>query len=194
MTDEQVIKLLGTAPAERAIIYRVGIATGLRRQEIMDLKWGDIRLNAIKPYIQLRAEATKARRADSIPLAQTLATELRSIKPAGVKENARAFGDVPGIDDWKADLAAAGISYKDDMGRQADFHGGCRKTLCTRLHRQGTPQLQAMKRMRVTDPKLLNETYVDDVQLADEASALLELLPGAVVTVPVAQASEAAAG
>jgi integrase len=177
LTDEQVVNILSTSPPERAIVYRVGIATGLRRAEIEALRWGDIRLNAIRPYIQLRAEATKARRADTIPLAQSLADELRSIKPADASDRAPVFKSVPTIAQWKTDLAKAKVPYKNDMDQQADFHGGCRQTLCTRLHRNGTPQLQAMKRMRVTDPRLLNQTYVDDNQLAAEATALPELLP-----------------
>ena len=181
LTDEQVAALLGAA-GERAILYRFGIATGLRRQELMDLKWGDLRLNAIAPYVQLRAEATKARRGDRVMLADTLAADMRALKPANVSDNARAFPQVPGIAAWKADLITAGIPYKDEMGRAADFHGGCRQTLCTRLHRQGVPQLQAMRRMRVTDSKLLNQVYVDDAQIAASMTPLPEVLPTAPTT------------
>jgi integrase len=176
LEDAQLVTLLTMFP-ERALVYRFGIATGLRRSELEDLLWGDVRLNAIPAYLQLRAEATKANRGDRIPLPQTLAEDLRTLKTAGVSDGARVFEVVPSLDQWKADLAAAGIPYKDAMGRQLDFHGGCRQTLCTRLHRQGVPQREAMRRMRVTDPKLLNDVYADDVQLASLAAPMPELLP-----------------
>jgi integrase len=186
LSDEQIIELLKVSAAERGLVYRFGIATGLRRQEIADLQWGDVRLRAIQPFLALRAEATKARRADRVPLPPTLADELRE-RRGEAKDNEPVFPVVPDIDQWKADLVAAGIPYKDESGRQADFHGGCRKTLCTRLHKSGVPQLAAMRRMRVTDPKLLNDTYVDDGLLGADATVLPEVLP------PVAKQAAAAA-
>lgn len=176
LTEEQLMNLLAVAP-DRALVYRFGIASGLRRQELEDLVWGDIRLNAINPYVKLRAEATKARRADRVDLAPTLAQALRDVKPAKAKDSDRVFDEVPSIVQWRDDLAAAGIAYKDDMGRQLDFHGGCRQTLCTRMHTAGVPQREAMRRLRVTDPKLLNDIYADDEQLAAASSPLPEVLP-----------------
>lgn len=175
LDDAQLAKLLTLFP-DRALVYRFGIATGLRRSEIEALAWGDVRLNAIIPYLQLRAEATKAGRADRVPLPQTLAQDLRLAKPANAKDGARVFAEVPSLDQWKEDLATAGIPYLDDMGRQLDFHGGCRQTLCTHMHRQGIPQREAMRRMRVTDPRLLNDVYADDVQLAGLMAPLSEVV------------------
>ena len=173
LTDEQVVKLIAVA-AERALCYRFGIATGLRRQELQDLVWGDVRLIAIKPYVQLRAWATKARRGDRVDLTASLADDLRAARTDDAKDSDPVFPDVPPIAQWKLDLAAAGIPYKDEMGRRLDFHGGCRQTLCTRLHAAGVPQREAMRRMRVTDPKLLNDVYADDEQLAAGAVPLPE--------------------
>lgn len=162
LSEEQVAALLAAVPAERAIIYRTGLATGLRRQELEDLQWGDLGLNAIKPYAQLRAQATKARRADRVPIPQTLAADLRKLKPTGAKDNASVFDAVPCIDTWRDDLAKANIPYKDGMGRQADFHGGTRKTMCTRLNASGAPSVKVMRLMRVTDQRLVTDTYQDD--------------------------------
>ena len=176
LTDEQVTALLAVAGPARSLIYRVGWTTGLRRQEIDDLKWGDLRLSAIRPYVQLRAETTKARRGDRLELPQSLAEALRAVKPADAKDGARAFPDrVPSIEQWKADLAAAGIPYKDDMDRQADFHGGTRKTLCNRMHRAGVPLAAAMRRMRHTDARLTMVDYADDDGIGAEMAVLPEL-------------------
>lgn len=177
LTDEQVVALLAVAGVDRSLVYRVGWTTGLRRSEIDDLQWGDVRLSAIRPYIQLRAEATKARRGDRLELQGSMADALRTLRPVDVKDNARVFPDgVPPIEQWKDDLKAAGIPYKDEMNRQADFHGGTRKTLCNRLHRAGVPLAVAMRRMRHTDAKLTLVDYCDDDQLGGESALLPELL------------------
>lgn len=161
----------------------------MRRQELEDLVWGDVQLRAIRPYIQLRAEATKARRGDRLDLPQSLAEALRQHKPNGAKDSAPVFPDgVPAIDQWRDDLAAAGIPYKDEMGRQADFHAGTRKTLCTRLHRSGRSLAEAMKVMRHTNAKLTMVDYTDSEQIGGEP--LPELMP----VVPAAPVSTVAAG
>jgi integrase len=186
LTDEQVSALLAAATAERRIVYRVAIATGLRRAELEALQWGDVQLNAIRPYIQLRAEATKARRGDRLELQQSLAADLRTHKPEGAKDAHNVFPDgVPDIEQWRADLAAAGIPYKDGMGRQADFHGGSRKTMASRMHRAGVPLAVAMRRMRHTDAKLTLVDYCDDGAIGMEQGLLPEL-PVLAAAVPVA--------
>lgn len=187
MSDEEVGRLLAAVPANRALPYRLGFAVGLRRSEMEKLRWGDVRLNAIPAYVQLRAEDTKARRADRVLLPETLAAALRDTKPADAAESARVFRAVPGIHQWRADLKAAGIPYKDAMGRVVDFHAGCRKTLCTRLHKAGVPLAQAMRVMRHTDARLTMVDYLDDVVLG--AAVLPEALPPS-----PAKPAEAAAG
>jgi hypothetical protein len=109
----------------------------------------------------------------------------------GTKDPDRVFADVPDIDQWREDLAAAGIPYLDDLGRQADFHGGTRKTLCTRLHRSNVPLATAMRVMRHTDSRLTLVDYTDDEQLAVAAACLPEV-PAAVV--PTTAAPVAVAG
>ena len=165
LSDEQATALLAAAPPERAIVYRVALSIGLRRSELEQLQWGDLGLRAIKPYVQLRAEATKARRGDRLPLPQPIADELRTIRPDDAGDADHVFRPVPSLHWWRRDLAAAGIPWKDDQGRQVDFHAGTRKTLCTRLHRAGVPLAIAMRVMRHTDAKLTMVDYVDDGQL-----------------------------
>ena len=174
LADEQVTALLAVA-GDRAIVYRVGLSIGLRRSEFEALVWGDLHLNAIKPYVQLRAEATKARRADALPVPQSLADDLRRSRPHDATDASKVFPTMPTIEQWKADLAAAGIVYRDDMGRVADFHGGTRKTLCSRMHRAGVPLAVAMRRMRHTDAKLTMVDYTDDAAIGMEAGVLPEL-------------------
>lgn len=179
LSDEEVTRLMTAAPEERRIVYRLGIGAGLRRAELEDLEWGDVRLNAIRPYIELRAEATKARRGDRLPLAQSLADDLRKLKPDDAGEGDMVFRRVPSLVLWKNDLRAAGIPYADAQGRVVDFHAGTRKTLCTRLHRGGVPLATAMRLMRHTDAKLTMVDYTDDAQLGIDVPMLAEILPAA---------------
>lgn len=189
LTDEQVSKLLSVAPEERRLVYRFAIATGLRRQELEQLQWGDLGLLALKPYIQLRAWSTKARRGDRLPMTATLAEDLRKVKPAGATEGDRVFPEVPSLETWKADLVAAGIPYRDGQGRQVDFHAGTRKTLCTRLHRAGKSLVIAQRLMRHVDPRLTAVDYTDDDGLGIEDAVLDEIAPAK----PAAATTEAVA-
>lgn len=187
LSDDEVLKILQAAPSDRAIVYRFAWAVGLRRGELAALKWGDVQLSAIRPYAQLRAEATKARRGDRVYIPPTLADDLRKHRPDGAGDDAPVFPRVPTLTKWKSDLAAAGVPYMDAMGRQADFHGGTRKTLCSRMHRAGVPLAQAMRVMRHTDARLTMVDYADDDQIG--FAVLPEVAPPAVPTAPTATAT-----
>ena len=165
LTDDEVARLLAAAPADRKLVYRVGLSTGLRRSELEKLKWGDVGLNATKPYLQLRAEATKARRGDRLYLPQSLAGDLRTERGDNT-DNDAVFRVVPPLKLWKVDLATAGILWTDSMGRKADFHGGTRKTLCNQMQRANIPLATAMRQMRHTDARLTMVDYTDDDQVA----------------------------
>jgi integrase len=186
LSDDAVARVLAAASEYNRLVYLAALATGLRRAELEDLQWGDVRLNAIPGRVQLRAEATKANRADSIPLRSDLALKLRQYRPAEAQDSERVFPIVPPIEQWKADLMAARdawleeattdeeraarnrsdfLKYKDAQGRQADFHGGTRKTLCTQMHRANVPLATAMRIMRHTDARLTMVDYCDDEQL-----------------------------
>jgi integrase len=186
LSDAQVAALLAAAPEERRLVYRVALAAGLRRRELSLLLWGDVGLSAIPAFLQLRAEATKAKRGDRVYLPATLAEDLRKYKPESAKDSDRVFPCVPSIIWWKKDLAAAGIKYSDEMGRQLDFHAGTRKTLCTRMNRSGVPLAVAMKTMRHIDARLTLVDYTDDEQVGVAAAVLPEVVlpasatPGAV--------------
>lgn len=54
------------------------LSTGLPRDELKQLQWGDVKMNAPMPHIQLRAETTKAKRADALPLRADLVELLKA--------------------------------------------------------------------------------------------------------------------
>lgn len=68
LAAEQVAALLVKVPEHHRGVYRFMLAAGLRRLEVIDLQWGDVRLDSPTPFLKLRAKATKSRRADSLPL------------------------------------------------------------------------------------------------------------------------------
>jgi integrase len=172
LTAEEVAALLKAVLPVHRLCYRFLLSTGLRRQEVADLVWGDVRLNATRPFLKLRAVATKARRADALPLRADLADELRAQRgEAG--DTDKVFAAVPTIEEHKAYLTAAGIAYKDDQGRVADFHA-LRHTFGTSLSAAGVAPREAMELMRHTDMRLTMGVYTDPrlFNLADAVERL----------------------
>jgi hypothetical protein len=64
------------------------------------------------------------------------------------------------MDHHQAILKAAGISYKDEQGRQADFHA-LRHTFNTRMARAGVPDALRQAAMRHLTPALTVGVYTD---------------------------------
>jgi hypothetical protein len=78
----------------------------------------------------------------------------------------------------------ARVPYRDDKGRQVDFHAGTRKTLCTRLHRGNVPLASAMRIMRHTTAKLTLVDYTDDDHVVAPEHVLPELAAAAAPATP----------
>lgn len=152
---------LKKASGKRWVIYLTAALTGLRRSELRRLQWGDVRLDAEQPHIQLRASATKARRADVVPINPELLEALRAIRPANATADQRVFPHIPKYATYRKDVEVrASIPWRDAQGRLASFH--ClRKTFGTYLALADVPLRVAMDMMRVTDAKLLTGVYTD---------------------------------
>lgn len=161
---------------ERRLIYLVIATIGLRRKELSRLKVGDLELVGPRPCVRLRAATTTNRQADTVPLRQDMADELRSWaggkRPADLVFHVRR--DLVRVLDL--DLEAAGIEKSDERGRIVDVHS-LRLTFGTWLARAGVPLTTAQKLMRHSDPKLTANVYTD--------VALLDL-HGAVYSLPLA--------
>ncbi|MFB3891140.1 MAG: tyrosine-type recombinase/integrase [Phycisphaerae bacterium] len=183
LSEDELRRLLAAAPEDRRRVYLFAATTGLRRQEIADLRWYDLHLNATKPYIALRAAATKARRADCVYLRQDMAEQLRKIKPAD--ESGPVFARVPSMIVFRNDLAAAGIPELDAQKRRVDFHG-LRVSLATIMARSGVSPRTAMEVMRHTDIRLTLQTYTDPQALA--VADAVESLPDLTKPAPEADA------
>jgi integrase len=174
LSEDELRRLLSVA-CERASLYRLAALTGLRKDELKRLLWTDCRLQIPKPYLQLRAEANKARREDRVPLHPGAANLLRSLRD-GAGESAMVFPGVPRPNTFRRDLKKAKIRYLDDEGKVADFHS-LRYSFGTMLAKANVPIRTAMSLMRHRDPKLTMMIYVDAGQLdLDEAISRLPSL------------------
>ena len=165
LTVEEAQGLLSVS-GPRRIVYLVAINTGLRRSELADLQWDDIKLSPTlkASYISLRAESTKSHRADTIPLRADVSEELRNMKPKDAGQEDRVFDKIPSMKVFKKDLERAGIDFLDKMGRRIDFH--ClRKTFGTLLSKSGVAPRTAMQLMRHTDMRLTMNVYTDPTLL-----------------------------
>lgn len=174
MAPSEIVRLLDQA-GPRRLLYLVAIYTGLRRAELKKLQWGDVRIDGVpSPFIQLRETATKARRADVLPLREDLGAELRKARPADASASARVFDRVPTMETFKNDLRRADIDFMDGDNRRIDLHA-LRHTYCTMLATAGVNPREAMGLMRHTDIRLTTKVYTDEHLLPLRAA--VEKLP-----------------
>src|SRR5207248_1783953 len=94
-----------------------------------------------------------------------VARELEKTRPIDFGTNERVFKrGMPDMDTFRKDLAAAGISYKDDQGRFADFHA-LRMTYSTFVALVENSERIRMELNRHSDPRLTAHTCTDTSML-----------------------------
>ncbi len=101
----------------RRLFYAVQLWTGLRVSEVRALQWSDLDLLGDRPILRLRAEATKSRRADELPLHPSLVTLLAASKPDFAQPSDPVFQTTPILRTFKEDLVRAGVVSKDKDGK-----------------------------------------------------------------------------
>lgn len=162
----KTVEMLQRRGRERRLLYRIALLTGLRRKEIERLRVQHLELDRT-PFarIALPGNLTKNNKPANIPLLPSLVDELC----AWITETNRGPGDkllyVPSRSNMskihKANLALAGIPYKDDHGRYADFHA-LRKCANVILRKAGVPAKERQLFLRHSKLELTTETYDDD--------------------------------
>ncbi len=159
------IKRLAAVSGPRWVVYLTAINTGLRRGELAQLQKADVHLYQERPFILARASTTKNHKAEPLWLNQELADELKKLVRPDENGGASVFERIPRMEQFKRDLKAAGIPYKDEQGRVADFHA-LRHTLATNLADAGVHPVIAKAIMRHSDIGLTMGTYTHTSALA----------------------------
>ena len=161
---EELGKLFAVAKPVRRLLYRLLAFSGLRRKEAQRLCWGDVHLDE-SPGLFLRPEATKARRADWLPILSILVPELRAARPEDWKANMLLFSrGVADVDTLHRDMVKAGIPLNDKLGRPAGIHT-FRRTFITLLQKSGIHSRVIMQLARHKSLRLTDWTYTDTTKL-----------------------------
>ncbi len=162
--------------AERAMMYRLALETGLRANEIRTLTRGSFKLDGTEPTVTVAAAYSKHRREDTLPLRAELAAELCDFL-AGLAPAAQAFrlpaDGHKAASMFNADTEAAGVVHVDDAGRYADFHA-LRHTFITNLANGGVHPKIAQALARHSTITLTMDRYSHVVR-GDQAAALAAL-------------------
>lgn len=177
LTVEEAERLLAVS-GPRRLFYATALWSGLRVGELRKLEWRDVLLEGDRPELQLRAEATKSKRADTLPIHPDLADLLRAAKPKGAEPADRVFRVVPilrtltgGHQTYKTktgevrrfrdgDLQRAGITARDARGRSVDLHA-LRTTFGTWLADKGVPEHKRRVLLRHADETVTEKSYTD---------------------------------
>ncbi len=159
----------------RALLYRVSLETGIRFSELASLTAGDFDPDPEAPALIVRAAYSKRRREDRLPLRPALAERIGE-HLARKAPGAPAF-DCPKPDGAariiRADLAAAGIPYRDDAGRVRDWH--ClRHSFISALAAGGVAPKTAQALARHSTITLTLDRYTHSFS-GDDAAALAAL-------------------
>jgi len=165
LTPEELGAVVSVAGGYRLAIL-TAYYTGLRRNELKQLEWGDIQTSADGTFVVARAATTKNHEAKRCYLPWWFARELADAKVPGASGGNRVFlrGSVPSIERYKSLLERVGICYKDDQGRQADFHA-LRRSLNTHLAQKAVDPQTRQEIMRHSDIALTLDVYTDKAML-----------------------------
>jgi len=203
LTDDEIRRLLeaaergpdvlGMTGADRAMLYRIALGTGLRRDELRSLMSQSFYLDDItKAKVVVGAAYSKHRRRDVLPIRRELAEAVaRFIE--GKSATAPLFPTLPVLTAvmLRKDLANARpwIPETDGRGRIVDFHA-LRTTYITRLARAGVAPAVAKTLARHSTITLTIDFYTD-VTEGDERAALSKLPALPEATVGTATATQA---
>ncbi len=164
LTTDEVARLIqaaesgkpfrGIPGAERGLIYRLAVESGLRYNEIKTLKVSDF--DFTNYTVQIRDANEKARRGAVLPLRQSTANSVKQFL-SNKTPQAKAFTLKKGYMMIRLDLEAAGIPYEVD-GRFADFHS-LRHSTASLLIQTGANPKVIQSLMRHSDLNLTMSKY-----------------------------------
>lgn len=175
LTDDELRRLLGVCSASRGAAYLIAARTGWRRNEMKQLRWGDVDLDGAAPTYLLPAAITKNRKSAKLPLLPEAVAALKSIRPADAVAFQLVFpAGLPNYRTIRRDFVRAGIPVIAENGERVDFHA-LRATFRMFLHKHKVPLESVVLLLRHSDPRLAMREYLDVSQL-EFGSALVNYL------------------
>lgn len=149
-TAAEITGLFKESPPAFHFKWAFPLLTGFRRHEFSQLKWGDLRLNAPIPFIQLRPEWTKNEKADVLPLHPVLVEMLHATTPG--MPGVHVVSNVPDVKTLKKYLERGGGRFIDGNNRRLDYHA-LRHTFKSNLDEAGCSEAtkKALMRHSVSD-------------------------------------------
>ena len=164
--------IYGVSGCERALVYRLAIESGLRRNELRSLTKNSFDFE--NHTVTVQPKDTKNRKPAILPLRPDTAMELKrhlanrlptaKVFPVWMDKAAAMI---------KADLKAAKIPYEDEAGRFCDFHA-LRHTCGSLLAASGVHPKIAQSIMRHSDINLTMSLYTHTLR-GQEAEAIQNL-------------------
>ncbi len=177
-TFEKNIIIGNTTGHERAVLYLLAGTTGLRRNELLCLVWGDINL-ADNPSVRVRACIAKNGKEALQPIPLMVINLLTALKAhTKPNDNDRVFVT---FGTWintagliRDDLAVAKIELKDRDGNEICFHS-LRNSYISFLANSATPAKVIQKLAQHSDPRLTFNTYARVFEDAEQKA--INVLP-----------------
>ena len=143
--------------ALRPLWYLLPLLAGLRRGDLMRLRWGDLDLECFPPTVTIRGGKAK-RRVDVLLLHDDLVRELQAVRPSHAMPSAAVFPSAVMHSTRRRDFERAGIVLQTDEGH-ADLHS-LRHTFGTRLAAAGVAPAALQKLMRHASIQMTMAYYV----------------------------------
>lgn len=185
LTEEHLTALVDSTPLWRSVVYLFAGNTGLRRNELRQLREVDVDLD--RATVRVRARVSKNRREALLPLSpwvvELVRTYLAAVPPDFVPHQngkltargERLFVNVPAVETVRRDLERVGINVADADGDLFDFHS-LRVSFATILARRGVALQVVSRLMRHSDVRLTMAIYTR-LSLADGHEAVAGLGP-----------------
>ena len=152
-----------TTGQKRATLYVLAGTTGLRRKELLNLRWENIHISPKNSFIIVPKKLAKNSKGAEQPLPPATVAILSGlkadIKPNDTERVFSSFGQwINTAELLRADLQAAGLPLKDRDGNKICFHS-LRNSYISFLANSQTPVKVIQKLARHSDPRLTLNTY-----------------------------------